>query len=157
MGSWRNSIYVHFFFLIFFQNLGSRIKTKARNTVNHINAPSVSYQAPYNRVLHALRSVPENSATSQLRTRRVRWARTTKRKQTKMQTVPEGSTGAYASKIFIYAFTEVFAASIISQNLGFSWSAASSPPGNPERNKKSLSECRLRMRCTSTPSSCRSK
>lgn len=51
----------------------------------------------------------------------------------------------------------VRAASMSSQNFGFSARAASSPKGRLERKRKSLSEFRFRMRCTTTPRSCRSK
>ena len=50
-----------------------------------------------------------------------------------------------------------FAASINSQNFGFAWSAASSPMGKLERNKKSLRVLRFSIRWTTNPSSCRSK
>src|SRR6266550_1061822 len=56
-----------------------------------------------------------------------------------------------------HSLAAVFAAAIISQNFGFCWSASSSATFKPERKKKSLSVCRLRIRCTSTPSSWRSK
>src|SRR5215472_10073145 len=43
------------------------------------------------------------------------------------------------------------ASSIRSQNFGFCWRASSSCTFKPERNRKSFSVCRLRIRCTNKP------
>src|SRR5579859_6524494 len=57
----------------------------------------------------------------------------------------------------LYFDVATLAASISSQNLGFCWSASSSWVLRPDRKKKSFKVCRFKMRCTTNPSSCRSK
>ena len=69
----------------------------------------------------------------------------------------ESTVAADGAKNRATSWQKSLADSINSQNFGFSCSASSSPVFRPDRNRKSLSVCRLRMRCTTTPSSCRSK
>jgi hypothetical protein len=116
---------------------GQPLRTEA---VNAENAP----ESAIGGVLR-MRSAPTGS---------VLWLVPIPRPRKRASPLPAQTSESGKGQLFCPA---TLAASISSQNLGFCCSAWSSCTFRPERNRKSFRVWRLRMRCTTRPSSWRSK